>query len=588
VRRFLAVATATPLTIGSLAPVTDILEAARAWIAGDPDPETSAALQRMIDSGDVSALERAMGERLSFGTAGIRGEVGPGSNRMNRAVVIKTTRGLADYLIEQGGGLPDAPVILGFDARPSSRQFAEDAAGVLAAAGIQVGFFPEVTPTPLVAYTAKHVGAPAAVVITASHNPPADNGYKVYGANAAQIIPPVDTAIAAAIDEVGPAVDVPRLEGVFAGSSDLVIPVPEEIFESYREEVYGSRPNPQTSDFRIVYTPLHGVGARILNRLCAQAHHSGIITVPEQAEPDGRFPTVSFPNPEEPGALDLALALAEKEQAALLIANDPDADRLAAAVPSAGEGRLLSGNELGVLLGDYVLRYWRDSQPPIVVNSAVSSPMLGEIARKRGARHEVTLTGFKWIINAGLILEARGEGRFAFGYEEALGYSIGRTVRDKDGISAALVLCDLVAEERAQDRTLLDRLHDLWGEVGLWVSAQHSIGRPGPTGQEEIGRAVEMLAEKTPTTVGGHEVVSVTDYRVDADSRPIWLGEQDLIEIRLTDAGRVLVRPSGTEPKLKIYVDLRGDPGSDPDAGHRHLTARAAEMAEEVGEGLAF
>ncbi len=569
--------------------MTVIIEAARAWIAGDPDPETRRILQEMVDSGDLPGVERAMGGTLSFGTAGIRGEVGPGSNRMNRAVVVKTTRGLADYLIDQGGrDLHDAPVVLGFDARPSSRQFAEDTAGVLAAAGIPVLFFPEVTPTPLVAYTAKHVGAPAAVVITASHNPPADNGYKVYGANAAQIIPPVDAGIAAAIEHVGPAIEVPRIEDVFTGTSDLVTPVPEEIFESYRDEVYASRPNPQTSDFKIVYTPLHGVGARILNRLCAQAHHSGIMTVPEQAEPDGRFPTVSFPNPEEPGALDLALALAKKEQAELLIANDPDADRLAGAVPSAGEWRLLSGNELGVLLGDYVLRYWREPETAIVVNSVVSSPMLGEIARRRQARHEVTLTGFKWIINAGLALEERGEGKFAFGYEEALGYSIGRTVRDKDGISAALVFCDLAAEERAQGRGLLDRLHDLWAEVGLWVSAQHSILRTGPTGQDEIGRAVGRLAEAPPSTVGGHPVLSVSDYRVNADLRPLWLGEQDLIEIELGDVGRVLVRPSGTEPKLKVYVDLRGDPGVAPDEAHRLLTADAAAMAREVGEGLAF
>jgi phosphomannomutase len=568
--------------------VTDIFAAARAWVAADPDPETRSALLEMIESGDSSGVGKAMGGTLTFGTAGIRGEVGPGSNRMNRAVVIRTTSGLADYLIGQNGPSPDAPVIVGFDARPSSRQLAEDAAGVLAAAGISVGFFPEVTPTPLVAYTAKHLGSPAAVVITASHNPPADNGYKVYGANAAQIIPPVDSAIAAAIEEAGPAVDVPRIREAFSSGSDLVTPVPQEILESYREEVYAARPNPQTSEFKIVYTPLHGVGGRILNRLCAQADHRGIITVPEQAIPDGTFPTVSFPNPEEPGALDLALALAEEEQATLVIANDPDADRLAAALPSADGWRLLSGNELGVLLGDYVLRYWGHPQPPITVNSVVSSPMLSEITRRRGGTHETTLTGFKWIINAGLVLEERGAGRFAFGYEEALGYSIGRTVRDKDGISAALVLCDLVAEERSEGRTLLDRLHDLWHEVGMWVSAQHSISRTGPGGQEEIEKAVERLAEAPPSAVGGHRVVSVTDYRVDVEQRPFWLGEQDLIEMDLGEVGRVLVRPSGTEPKLKIYVDLRGDPGPSPDQAHRRLTADAAIMATEVGEGLAF
>ncbi len=566
----------------------DIIEEARAWIAGDPDPETRSALHSMIESGDKSGLDRAMGGTLTFGTAGIRGEVGPGSNRMNRAVVIHTTRGLADYLIAEHGGPPEAPVILGFDARPSSRQFAEDTAGVLAEAGIRVGYFPEVTPTPLVAYAAKHYEAAAAVVVTASHNPPADNGYKVYGANAAQIIPPVDIEIAAAIGRVGSANQVPRLQAAFSGISDLVTPVPEDVYESYRLEVDASRPNPQTSDFRIVYTPLHGVGSRILNRLCAQANHTGIITVPEQEAPDGKFPTVSFPNPEEPGALDLALALAREEGAGLLIANDPDADRLAAAVPSAGEWRLLSGNELGALLGDYVLRYWAESATPIVVNSVVSSPMLGEIARLRNARHEVTLTGFKWIINAGLTLEARGEGSFAFGYEEALGYSVGKTVRDKDGMSAALVLCDLVAEERANGRSLLDRLHDLWAEAGLWVSAQYSVGRSGPSAQEEISLAVENLAASPPDSVGGHRVGAVTDYRKGAGNRPNWLGEQDLIEFELARVGRVLVRPSGTEPKIKVYVDLQGDTGASPDESYRQLTALAQAMAQEVGEGLAF
>ncbi|HEY6627921.1 MAG TPA: phospho-sugar mutase [Acidimicrobiia bacterium] len=568
--------------------MTDILERARVWVAGDPDPETRAVLEAMIESEDTSGLDRAMGGTLSFGTAGIRGEVGPGSNRMNRAVVIRTTRGLADYLISEHGGPPKAGVILGFDARPSSRQFAEDAAGVLAGAGIQVGYFPEVTPTPLVAYAAKHYEAAAAVVVTASHNPPADNGYKVYGANAAQIIPPVDIDIAAAIDRVGPANEVQRVEAAFSGSSDLVTRIPEDVYEGYRAEVNAARPNPQVSDFKIVYTPLHGVGSRILNRLCAQANHTGIITVPEQEAPDGRFPTVSFPNPEEPGALDLALALAKKEDAGLLIANDPDADRLAAAVPSGGEWRLLSGNELGALLGDYVLRYWTEPATPIVVNSVVSSPMLGEIAKRRNARHEVTLTGFKWIINAGLALETRGEGSFAFGYEEALGYSVGKTVRDKDGMSAALVLCDLVAQERAQGRDLLDRLYDLWAEVGLWVSSQYSVGRSGPNGQQEISSAVEQLAANPPKNVGDHEVVAVIDYRRGAGGRPIWLGEQDLIELELADVGRVLVRPSGTEPKIKVYVDLQGDPGTSPDESHRFLTATAAEMAKEVGEGLAF
>jgi phosphomannomutase len=567
--------------------VSDLLERAAAWIAGDPDPDTRQQLQEIVDSGDADSLTRAMGGSLTFGTAGIRGEVGPGSNRMNRATVIRTSRGLADHLLEVSGGPPEAPVVLGFDARPSSRGFAEDVAGVLAAAGISVVFFPEVTPTPIVAFTAKLMEAPGAVVITASHNPPQDNGYKVYGANAAQIIPPDDTLIAAAIDRIGSAASVPRVEGAFSGGSDLVVPAPEDVYERYRREVDESRPNAGTSDATIIYTPLHGVGGKILNRLCAQANHSGLVTVPEQAAPDGNFPTVSFPNPEEPGALDLALDLARSEKAEMVIANDPDADRLASAVPLAGEWRLLSGNEMGALLGDYVLRYWRHDQRPIVVNSIVSSPMLASIAERRGARHEATLTGFKWIINAGLALEEAGEGRFAFGYEEALGYSVGRTVRDKDGISAALVLCDLFAEERERGRTVLDRLHDLWAEVGLWVSAQHSLHRPGSDGQEEIARAVDGLAVSPPSSVGDHEVVSVSDYRQGAEGRPPWLGAQDLVALDLEAAGRVLARPSGTEPKLKIYVDLSGDVGEDPERSHAELTTVAAEMAREVAEGLA-
>lgn len=527
-----------------------------------------------------------MGEPLTFGTAGIRGQVGPGPGRMNRATVIRTTKGLADHLLGKHHGTPEHSVALGFDARPDSRIFAEDVAGVLAAAGIGVRYFPQVTPTPLVAFAAKHLAAPTAVVITASHNPPADNGYKVYDGNAAQIIPPTDSEIATAIARVAPAAEVPRIEGVFSGSSELVTPMPDDLVDRYRREVEDSRPNPQVSDLSIVYTPLHGVGGEILLQMCVWAHHSGVISVPEQTRPDGTFPTVSFPNPEEPGALDLALELAREVEADLVLANDPDADRMAAAVPMAGEWRLLSGNELGALLGDYVLRYWAHPEPPILVNSVVSSPMLAQICAMHGSVHETTLTGFKWIINAGLTLEERGAGRFAFGYEEALGFSVGRTVRDKDGIAAAIVMADLAAEEASSDRSVLDRLHDLWDQVGLWVSAQHSIVRAGPEGQSALLEAVDRLGSDPPATVHGIEVTGLTDYRIDPGSRPAWLGEQDLIELSLGESGRVLVRPSGTEPKLKIYVDLVGPTDSDHDAAHARLLGQAQSLAEAVGEWL--
>jgi phosphomannomutase len=567
--------------------VNDLHDLARRWIAGDPDPDTRKALQALVEANDESELAKAMGEPLTFGTAGIRGEVGPGSGRMNRATVIRTTRGLADHLLTRHDGSPSTPVALGFDARPDSRTFAEDVAGVLAAAGIAVRYYPEVTPTPLVAFAAKRLDAPAAVVITASHNPPADNGYKVYDSNAAQIIPPTDIDIAAAIGRVGAANAVPRIESVFSGGSDLVTPMPQEMFETYQMEVDAARPNPQASDLKIVYTPLHGVGGEVLLRLSAEAQHTGLIPVPEQSEPDGAFPTVTFPNPEEPGALDLALKLAGEVGADLVLANDPDADRLAAAVPVAEEWRLLSGNELGALLGDYVLRYWRGPEPPIVVNSVVSSPMLGRIAARRGAVHETTLTGFKWIINAGLALEERDAGRFAFGYEEALGYSVGRTVRDKDGIAAAIVLTDLATEEAGAGRDVLDRLHDLWDEVGLWVSAQHSIVRAGPDGQQALLAAVDRVGKSPPSHLLGMDVTEVTDYRVGEEIRPMWLGAQDLVELTLGEMGRILVRPSGTEPKLKIYVDLAGNTEPDHATAHDRLLARAQEAAAAMGEWLA-
>jgi phosphomannomutase len=320
--------------------------------------------------------------------------------------------------------------------------------------------------------------------------------------------------------------------------------------------------------------------------MCVWAQHTGLITVPGQIEPDGAFPTVTFPNPEEPGALDLALELAGEIGADLVLANDPDADRLAAAVPLSGGWRLLTGNELGALLGEYVLRYWRHPERPIIVNSVVSSPMLGRIAAGRGAVHETTLTGFKWIINAGLALEDQGRGRFAFGYEEALGYSVGRTVRDKDGISAAIVMADLAAEEAAAGRGPIDRLHDLWDEVGLWVSTQQSLVRTGSEGQDALLAAVDRLGEGPPSELSGTEITGVTDYRIGDEDRPPWLGAQDLIELALGEEGRILVRPSGTESKLKIYVDLSGSTEPDHATAHGRLLARAQVLAVAMGEWL--
>lgn len=556
----------------------DLVSAAQAWIAADPDPQTRAELQAILDSGDLGKLEERLGPTLRFGTAGIRGQVGAGPGRMNRAVVIRTTAGLADYLAGRGRG--SGFVVLGYDGRNSSREFAEDTAGVLVAAGIEVRYFEGVAPTPLVAFAARELGATAAVVVTASHNPPADNGYKLYDANGAQIIPPVDAEIAQAIDRAPLAGEVPRIEGVFAGGSDLATPL-VGLEDRYVGAVLAWRDTEHSGPTpRIAYTPLHGVGGPLCVRVLAAGGHGSVEVVSEQFEPDGEFPTVAYPNPEEPGAMDLVEALGTAGQADLVIANDPDGDRLAVSIPNDQGWRRLTGNEIGVLLADFVLERRGQGEGDLVVNSVVSSPMLGGVAESHGARFEQTLTGFKWISNAGLDLEEEGL-RFVFGYEEALGYTVGPTVRDKDGMSAALWFADLVAAEAERGRTALDRLRDLWDRHGLWMSAQHGVTRSGPGGGVEIARAMGRLRTATPEMVGGRAVTEVQDFAEGAARRPRWLPAANLVVLHLEGGSRVLARPSGTEPKLKFYADVRG--AGDETAVRAEAEVLARSLAESVG-----
>ena len=569
---------------------SDLIAVARQWIVDDPDPLTRAELKAVIDSNDVDELSERMAGSLQFGTAGLRGVVAAGSNRMNRAVVIRTTRGLADYLL--GRGDTDAPVVVGADARLSSLTFLEDTVAVLAAAGIPVRFFDEPVPTPLVAYAARLVEAQAAVVITASHNPPRDNGYKVYDRNGAQIIPPVDGEIAAAIADVGPAAAVPRIDDATVGDSPLVGAVPDGWFGRYLGDLDAVRtPPPLGRDLAIVYTPMHGVGGQYVTVALQRAGYEQLLPVAEQYEPDGRFPTVAFPNPEEPGALDLSVALAEDTGADLILANDPDTDRLAVALPVRdGTWRPLSGNQIGVLLADYVLEHTSESHP-IVINSIVSSPMLAAVAENYGGVFAQTLTGFKWIWNAALDLEGADEGTFVFGYEEALGYSVGPAVRDKDGISAAVVFTDLAAECRMNGITVWDRLEAMYRRDGLWVSTQKSVVRPGTEGAAEIAAAMERLAASPPDTIGNVGVAEVVDFQVGAEERPRYLPTASLVALQLEDGGRVLVRPSGTEPKLKIYVDLRRELSADESlavvesAALRDAESLAAVTAMSLGLG---
>ncbi len=550
-------------------------------MAGDPDPNARSELRRLLDARDWQQLAERMDGVLEFGTAGLRGAVEAGSNRMNRAVVIRTTAGLAEFVRAHRSG----PVVVGYDGRTSSRVLAEDTVGVLVAAGHRVRFFTTTVPTPIVAFTARHLDAAAAVVVTASHNPPADNGYKVYDSNGAQIVPPVDRQIASAIDLIGPANRVPREENALSGDLELASPLDmDEVYAAYRQEVEKARTRHSGADLSIAYTPLHGVGWETVHRLFTDAGYSRLRVVSAQRDPDGLFPTVSFPNPEEPGAMDMVMELGDRVDADLVIANDPDADRLAVAIPlEDGSWNRLTGNQIGVLMADWLLKHWNSPERPIVINSIVSSPMLASVARLHGARFEQTLTGFKWIANAALDLEAVGEGRFVFGYEEALGYSVGPVVRDKDGMSAALNFVDMSATLAESGSDVWERLNDLYERAGLWVSTQLSVVRPGSEGLAEIDAAMEELGRETPRALTERKVERVTDYRLGAEERPRWLPATPLVALDLEEGGRVLIRPSGTEPKLKIYVDLPGRLDRDQP---EMLRTVADEMAEEAAAFL--
>jgi phosphomannomutase len=515
--------------------VTDLRTAALSWIADDPDPRTRAELSRLMAVKAWDDVADRFAGRLQFGTAGLRGELGAGPNRMNRATVTRAAAGLAAYLNVHGGGR----VVVGFDARHDSDMFAIDTVEVMRGAGLEAILLPRPTPTPVLAYAILRLGCAAGVMVTASHNPAADNGYKVYLGSGSQIVPPADAEISAAIDAVGRLAEVPRGKGWTVAGDDLL--------DAYLAAVVGQSLTPER-DLRIAYTPLHGVGRDVLLRAFAKGGFAAPVVVAEQAAPDPDFPTVPFPNPEEPGAMDLALTLGAASGADLVIANDPDADRCCVAVG----GRVLRGDELGALLADHVLRHTSGADR-LVVTTIVSSTLLRRMAAAHGVRYAETLTGFKWIMRA----DQPGT-RFVFGYEEALGYCIGAVrgpgvVRDKDGISAALAVAEIAAELKARGLTLLDRLDELAREFGLHATEQWAVR---VTSLEEISSAMALLRAAAPSELGGLSVVRTVDLLAGSATLPptdgvtYWLGDA------ADPCGRVVVRPSGTEPKLKAYLEL--------------------------------
>ncbi|MCD0453096.1 phospho-sugar mutase [Actinocorallia sp. API 0066] len=525
-------------------------ERAQEWLAQDPDPVTRAELHLILDAADTDALADRFGAALEFGTAGLRGELGAGPNRMNRVTVMRAAAGLGARVLAATPDPGGAAVVVGYDARHGSARFAADTAAVLTGMGVRAWVLPGPLPTPVLAYLVRHLSADAGVMVTASHNPPKDNGYKVYWRDGAQIVPPVDGEISAAIAAVGRVDELPL--GVAPDGPREPETPSWRVLGPEAEAAYlgalETLPLGRARDVTVAYTPLHGVGAQTLIRAFLRAGFPAPYTVPAQCLPDPDFPTVAFPNPEEPGAMDLVLDLAARTGADLALANDPDADRCAVAVPTpSGSWRVLTGDEVGGLLAEHVLRH-TSGEGRLLATTIVSSSLLGRIAAAHGVDFAETLTGFKWIMRAG-----SPTARLVLGYEEALGYSVGGDqgvpVRDKDGIGAALTVAALAAEAKTEGRTLLDLLDDQARRYGVHATSQLSIR---VSDRPLIDAAVAALLKSPPHTLGGRPVLKVEDLSEGVGGLPPTSG----LRLTLADAARVVIRPSGTEPKLKSYLEV--------------------------------
>ncbi len=508
---------------------SDFLTTAQRWLAAEPDDDIRAELLELI-GGDPAQLAARFSDRLQFGTAGLRAAVGAGPLRMNRLVVQQAAAGLAQYLLDTDPLARERGVVIGFDARRKSDVFAVDTARVMAAVGIPARLFDQRVPTPVLAWSITELDAAAGIVVTASHNPPADNGYKVYLGDGAQIVPPHDVGISACIDRVDPTAVT-----MSAPDDPLISSVGDGLIDAYVASIPAVRRRPEVAGVPVAYTALHGVGGATLVRAFEAAGFDAPHVVAEQYEPDGTFPTVSFPNPEEPGAMDLLMEVAERVDAQLAVANDPDADRLAAAIPQPdGSWRRLGGDEIGWLFADYLLGL-DDDPDRLVITTLVSSSLLGKMAAAHGVHSAETFTGFKWIARA--VLD-RPDLHFVLGYEQALGYLVAERPLDKDGISAAVLFAEIAAVAASEGRTLQEWLDAIAARYGRHVLADASV-RMTPV---EAAAKVAALRADPPTAIGGRSVVSTEEYP-----------EADLLRFELDGGVRVQIRPSGTEPKVKLY-----------------------------------
>ncbi|MGR5477422.1 phospho-sugar mutase [Vibrio chagasii] len=527
------------------------------WLARDPDPRTREELQHLIDEGVHDELKDRFTQRLEFGTAGLRGKVGCGPNRMNRLVIQETATGLGHYLIEHVANATMRGVVVGYDGRLDSKQFAIDTASVLTALGIKVYLTSNVAATPIVAFGIEHFNAAAAVVVTASHNPPEYNGFKVYWENGAQIIPPHDAGIAAEIDSAATK-PIPLMSLSDAETQGKLVWLTEGYYQTYRAAINKSpfvKNDIESANTTIAYTAMHGVGAQMAEDLLHDSGFHKVFSVAEQREPDGHFPTVNFPNPEEKGAMDLVVNLAKSVDADIACANDPDADRFAVAVRTDEDSyKMLTGDQVGVLFAHYLLSK-PHTKNQLVGNSIVSSTLLEKVANSHNATYFQTLTGFKWLANIGMQLEDE-QNEFLFAYEEALGYTIGTQVRDKDGLSAIVVFAQLVEELKSQGRTVWDLLAQISFEHGVHTNAQRSIALDPDS--PSIG---SKLRAAQPKTINGIAISVIEDlhsslrFITGGATEAINLPASDVLIYHLEDGSRIIVRPSGTEPKVKVYYE---------------------------------
>ena len=534
-------------------PGDEIYVTAQRWLAAEPDADVRGELEVLM-AGDPSVLRARFDGRLHFGTAGLRAAIGAGPLRMNRLVVRQAAAGLANYLIGFDPAAATRGVVIGFDARHKSDVFALDTARVMAGAGIRALVLERALPTPVLAWSMTDLGCAAGVMVTASHNPPADNGYKVYLGDGPQIVPPHDAGISAEIERVD-AADVALSDE----DDPLIEHLGPEVLERYLASIPAVRRRPDVAGVPVAYTPMHGVGGDVVAAAFVRAGFEAPAVVAAQAAPDPDFPTVAFPNPEEPGAMDLVTALAVDTGAHVAIANDPDADRLGAAIPQPdGSWRRLGGDEIGWLFADYLLAH-TSGDDRVVITTLVSSSLLGDMAKAAGVHSAETFTGFKWI---GRTILDHPEWRFVLGYEQALGYLVAPRPLDKDGVSAAVLLAEIAAVAAAEGTTLQGRLDAIVERFGRHVIVDRSV-RMDPA---EAAKGVKALQACPPKEIGGAKVLDVTAYP-----------EADLLRFDLAGGVRVQVRPSGTEPKVKFYGEaVDADPHPYVDALATLLLAATA------------